>query len=183
MTPGFTVRVHPRPRSARRPPGAAAPTAANPVGAAGFTLVELMIVIGIMAVVMAMGMPSILQTIKKEPLRQAVSDLVEGLEHARAQAILEGAPAEFVLRAADGLISVVAARDSDSSSPGPVPEDGGDAAAAALTTAEVRPFSARLHPDVLLGLVEVNLASKMEAEEVRVRFYPNGTSDEFTLLI
>jgi hypothetical protein len=45
------------------------------------------------------------------------------------------------------------------------------------------PFSAHLHPDIAVALVEVNLQSQMDTEQVRVRFHPNGTSDDFTILL
>ena len=32
-------------------------------------------------------------------------------------------------------------------------------------------------------LLYVNLKDQMEAEETRVHFYPNGTSDEFTMIV
>jgi type II secretion system protein H len=149
----------------------------------GFTLVELMIVMGIMALVLAMGMPSIVQTLKKEPLRQTVSDLVEGLSHARAQAILQGVPAEFILRAADGSISIAPVEDSDMTHQLLSAEGEGSSAPARQLAPDVRPFSAQMRPDIALALVEVNLKSMMEAAEVRVRFYPNGTSDEFTIVV
>jgi type II secretory pathway pseudopilin PulG len=150
---------------------------------AAFTLFELMIVMGIMALVMAMGLPSIIQTMRKEPLRKAVSDVVDGLSAARAQAILQGAPAEFVLEAADGSISVQRGENPNPTDAVVAAHAEADAAPAQPSPSEVRPFSARLNSDILLALVEVNLKSKMDAEEVRVRFYPNGTSDEFTILL
>jgi prepilin-type N-terminal cleavage/methylation domain-containing protein len=150
------------------------------IGDLGFTLVELMVVIGLIALVMAMGMPSILQTLKKEPLRQGVSDLVEGLSAARAQAILDGVPAEFVLRSLDKSMWVARARHPDAANE--VSSAAGDGPVSSSTPG-VRPFFAQLQPDVFPSLVEVNLRSQMDTEEARVRFYPNGTSDEFTILL
>src|SRR5438876_8247894 len=72
----------------------------------GFTLVEIMIVISILAIVLATGVPSMLRSLQKEGLRKAQSDLVEACSHARAQAILSGLPMELVIRAEGGQISV-----------------------------------------------------------------------------
>jgi hypothetical protein len=44
-------------------------------------------------------------------------------------------------------------------------------------------FSARLNENVAVTLLYVNLKDQMEADETRVHFYPNGTSDEFTMIV
>jgi prepilin-type N-terminal cleavage/methylation domain-containing protein len=146
-----------------------------------FTLVEIMIVVGILAIVVAMGMPAFVQTLKKEPLRQAVSDIVDACTQARAQAILKGAPAELTIRAADGQLTVAPVRKNavagEEGTLEPTVESG-DATAPATPM-----FSARLQEDIAVTLLYVNLQDRMEAEETRVRFYPNGTSDEFTIVV
>jgi prepilin-type N-terminal cleavage/methylation domain-containing protein len=155
----------------------------------GFTLVEIMVVIGILTMVLAMGAPSFVRILKKEPLRQAASDVVEGLSHARAQAILQGVTTEFVLNAADGVMTVRLAPDrgleATNSFTGLDLPDGSlpEAQSPASADSTMPPFSARLHPDIAVALLYVNLRDQMEAEEARVRFHPNGTSDDFTLLI
>ena len=40
----------------------------------GFTLIEIMIVIDIIGMVLALGMPHFIRSMQKDPLRQAVSD-------------------------------------------------------------------------------------------------------------
>jgi prepilin-type N-terminal cleavage/methylation domain-containing protein len=144
-----------------------------------FTLIEIMIVVGIIAIVMAMGMPSIVQMTRKDPLRKAVSDLVEGCSHARARAILNGVPAVLTIRASDGQLAVRQSATNE------VTQAEGDAAEppASGATSNQSVFSARLHEDIAVSLLYVNLKDQMEAEEARVRFYPNGTSDEFTIIL
>ena len=44
----------------------------------GFTLLEIMVVVAIMGLIMAMGVPSILSALKKDGMRKAVSDLQDG---------------------------------------------------------------------------------------------------------
>ena len=34
----------------------------------------------------------------------------------------------------------------------------------------------------MVQMIDVNFISQMEAPEARVRFYPNGTADEFTVV-
>src|SRR2546423_13225599 len=73
---------------------------------AGFTLIEIMVVIGILAIVLAMGVPPFVRSLQKDSLRQAVSDIEEACGRARAQAILRGVPTELIIRAADGQLTV-----------------------------------------------------------------------------
>jgi prepilin-type N-terminal cleavage/methylation domain-containing protein len=147
---------------------------------AGFTLVEIMIVVAIIAVVFAMGAPGFVRVLQKGPMRQAVSDVVEALGQARAQAILRGVPVEFRLTG-EGTMDVCPSNDHGR---GPQPEFP-DASIEEEVDAgpPVKVFSARLHQDIAVTLLELNLRSQMEAEETRVRFYPNGTSDDFTVVL
>ena len=73
---------------------------------AGFTLIEIMVVIGILAIVLAMGVPPFVRSLQKDSLRQAVSDIEEACGKARAQAILRGVPTELIIRATDGQLTV-----------------------------------------------------------------------------
>jgi prepilin-type N-terminal cleavage/methylation domain-containing protein len=150
----------------------------RPARARGFTLVEIMIAVSIMALVLAVGAPVMFQGMQKEGLRKAVSDVVEACSHARAFAILKGVPTELVIRAEDGQISVEQVRDSNLNS---LSEPDGSARPAA---AGARPnFSARLDDDIIVELVHVNFIDQMEFPETRVRFFPNGTSDEFSIIL
>ena len=56
----------------------------------GFTLVELMIVVAVLSVVMAVGIPSFNTMIKNNRLTAAVNDLAGGLSYARAEAVRRG---------------------------------------------------------------------------------------------
>ena len=68
--------------------------------ARGFTLLEIMVALAIAAVIMAVGIPTFVKATRKEGLRKAVSDLMEGCSEARTQAILKGVPVELVIQAA-----------------------------------------------------------------------------------
>ena len=143
-----------------------------------FTLIELLIVIGIMSIVMAIGIPSFVRALRKESLRKAVSDMVEGCSYARAQAILKSTPMELVIRAEGGHISVEPLRQSEASSD--VSEASEPRPAAASGSVQ---FSAQLPDDVAVKLLYVNFQDQMQAPEARVRFFPNGTCDEFTAIL
>jgi len=143
----------------------------------GFTLIEIMVVIGILAMVLAMGLPSFVRTVRKDPLRQAASDIWEGCIEARAQAILTGYTAQLVIEASTGQILVVPGTAASST------EGADPARSVPQELAGKRPFQATMDMDVAIRLVDVNLKDQMGADQVRVRFYPNGTSDDFTIIL
>jgi len=132
-----------------------------------------------------MGMPAFIQSIRKDPLRQAVSDIETACSKARAAAILRGSPVELVIRAEGGQLNVVPARDDNAGPPaGSVEALGQPAEPSADKAVSQSPvFSARLNENVMISLLDVNLKNQMEVEETSVHFYPNGTSDEFTIIL
>src|SRR5437016_7514558 len=54
-----------------------------------FTLLELMIVVGIMGIVLSMGVPLVYRLRHEAPLRKGVKDVIEVCSYARALAILQ----------------------------------------------------------------------------------------------
>ena len=146
----------------------------------GFTLIELMIVMGIVAIIIATGVPPFVNAMRKEGLRKAVSDVVEGCSHARAQAILRGVPAELLIRAEDGEISV---RQSQPRRSADAFDDGGSVGEPGTAQQSVSAFRANLPDDIAVTLLYVNFQDQMEFPETRVRFFPNGTCDEFTVIL
>jgi prepilin-type N-terminal cleavage/methylation domain-containing protein len=163
--------------SARTALSSARKASARSKGVSGFTLIELMIAISIMAIMLAVGVPNIIRAMEKDTLRKAVRDLVEGCSHARALAILQGVPAEFIIRE-NGQLSVrkvpLASPDGES----PLVESGMQSG-----NSPSKLFSATLDDDVAVELIYVNFIDKMGEPEARVRFFPNGTSDEFTVIL
>jgi prepilin-type N-terminal cleavage/methylation domain-containing protein len=147
-----------------------------------FTLIELMVVIGLVAIIMAAGIPPFARAMRKEGLRKAVSDVVEGCSHARAQAILHGTPTELVIRAQDGQLSVRQLPRHNSDGPGsrnPFLEE-------EPVQRKTPGFTAKLPDDIAVLFLDVNFQDHMASDnftEARVRFYPNGTSDEFTIIL
>ena len=135
----------------------------------GFTLIEIMIVVALMALVMAIGIPSFTRAMHKDGMRKAVSEILEACGEARAQAILYNAPAELVIHPLEGTMQVE--RHSVSSVDGAAPTSGSGG------------YSLKLPRDVLIELLGVNSIELQEADEARVKFFPNGTSDDFTLVL
>jgi prepilin-type N-terminal cleavage/methylation domain-containing protein len=149
---------------------------------AGFTLIELMVVVAIMTLVLGWGLPNMLRTVEKQGINKAVTDLMEGCKQARAYAILTGEPSEFVIRAEDGQMTVRKAQG-----PRLMRHSGGDAVGVTTTGRtsgeNLKGFNEALEDDVAVELLDVNFIDQMEFSEGIVRFYPNGTSDEFTIVL
>jgi prepilin-type N-terminal cleavage/methylation domain-containing protein len=148
---------------------------------AGFTLIEIMIVVGIMGIVMMMSIPMVYKLWHKAPMIKAVRDVSEVLSRARAQAIMQNSMAEVVFHPHEGTMEVSGAvshaRPSPSEfedlgavtpSPPPEPHSG---------------MSATIDPSISIEMLDVNLTEYKDADIARARFYPNGTCDELTLIL
>lgn len=155
------------------------------LGAAGaFTLIEIMIVMAIVAIILSMGVPSMMRAMEKDDLARAVRDVIEGCKTARDRAILQGVPWVFIVKE-NGQLNVEAAprevRRVDMESG--VEETGTAASSTAIPDAPYSGFPRQLGEDVMVQLIDVNFMSYMEAPEARVRFFPNGIADEFTIVM
>ena len=64
---------------------------------AGFTLPELMIAVVVLAVLVAAGAPSFLQTLRNYQVRVAAESIANGLQRARAEAVTKNATVKFVV--------------------------------------------------------------------------------------
>ncbi len=113
-----------------------------------FTLIEIMIVVAIIGLIAAMGMPSILQSLRKEGMRKAMGDVTEVLNNARTRAILSGQTTEVVFHPLEKNIGSTTLPDS-----------------------------------VDIAMLDINLLDYGASDEARVRFFPNGTCDELTLVL
>lgn len=146
---------------------------------AGFTLIEIMVVVAIMGLILTMGIPSIYQLAKKEGMRRAVSDMKDVLTNARAQAILSGGEVQVKFYPPENRFEVSGGSsrqspDPLSVEPSPTPPP---------PSAPNKTTAAALPPDISFGMLQVNLLNFRESEWTRVRFFPNGTSDELRLVL
>ena len=123
-----------------------------------FTLLEIMIVTAIMGIIMTMGVPLVYRVWHKEPMRKAVSDVVEVLSNARARAILRGTMTQVVFHPQTGSLGIGGAHSGSG-------------------------LSVQLPEGVAIDMLDVNLAEYKDADQALVRFYPNGTCDEMTLIL
>lgn len=150
--------------------------------ASAFTLLEIMIVIGIMGMIMGIGLPSFLNMLSKDKMRQAVSDIMEVCSEARAQAIIKGVPSELVFNVQSRTFSIVS-RAASVQAPGAMGEFADPAPDAAPPVSGKSALTKRIPDDLVIEMLAVNFQEYKDEEEARVRFYPNGTCDEFTIVL
>jgi prepilin-type N-terminal cleavage/methylation domain-containing protein len=149
---------------------------------AAFTLIELMVVLGIMAIIMAMGIPSILRIWRKEGMRKATADVVEVCSKARAQAILSGSPMDVVFHPLERRLEIGGGSGGGGGSP-PRTEGEGEFAVERRATPSSSDSSAQISEEIMIEMLDINLSEYKDSEWARVRFFPNGTSDEMTLVL
>jgi type II secretory pathway pseudopilin PulG len=123
-----------------------------------------MIVVAIMGLIAAMGVPSMLQTFRKEGMRKAVSDVLDVCAEARTRAILGNQTTGVVFFPQDRRFGLDGGADSKNASSG-------------------RVTAATLPAGVEIAMLDINLQDYGGSEWARVSFYPNGTSDELTLVL
>jgi prepilin-type N-terminal cleavage/methylation domain-containing protein len=143
-----------------------------------FTLIELMVVVAIMGLILATGIPSIYRMFKKEGMRQAVGDVLDACSHARARAILQGSPVELVFHPLERRFEIRGA--SGGAAPSPV--RGGDDDTGKSPTAHSGQ-AGQFSQDIEIGMLEINGLNYRESEWTRVQFFPNGTSDEMRVVL
>jgi type II secretory pathway pseudopilin PulG len=138
-----------------------------------------MVVVGIMAIVLTIGIPFVYKMNHREAMNKAVRNIVEVCSQARAQAILQGKMTELLFYPKEkrcqvaGYAGEKVARPEESSETGltatPPPSHSG--------------LSAQFGDELTIEMLDVNLTEYKDQELARVRFFPDGTCDEFTLVL
>lgn len=129
-----------------------------------------MMVVAIVGLMMATGVPAILSVTREAPMRKAVNDMVEICSRARAQAILSGQTTTVVFHPRLRQVSVDAA-----AAPGPV--------APSTRVGRAVVTAATFDHSVVIEGLGINNLDYTDSEEARVHFKANGTSDEMTLVL
>jgi prepilin-type N-terminal cleavage/methylation domain-containing protein len=133
--------------------------------ARGFTLIEIMVVVGIIGMIMAIGAPTLYKMLHREGFTKTVGDMMDLCATARARAILRGTTTEIIFHPHERRCELTGgAGDSDLGAPATVP-----------TTVNFG--------NATVEMLDVNLLEYKDAPVAHVRFFPNGTSDELTLIL
>lgn len=142
----------------------------------GFTLIEVMVVVGIMSVILLAGIPSLSKLLRKEGMRKVTSDVQEVCDKARAQAILRGSVTEMMFHPRDHRVEVGSATIGGGSA-------GSGEGGAPVRTTTIEGKSAVIPEDFVIEMLDINLSEYKDSDWAKVRFYPNGTCDEMTLVL
>ena len=155
------------------------------VAVSAFTLIELMVVMGLMMIIIAIGVPRMVKG-NRTPLGESLNVVMEACAAARRQAILSGSTSRVTIRGAEegtgfiisagsggGRPKVASIEDVDTGSEGSADEAPKPSVAAGV--------SGRIHDEVAIHFISVNFSDPMDEDQVEVKFYSNGTSDEFTI--
>ena len=163
-----------------------------------FTLIEIMLVVAIIGIALAMGMPAIRRMATPDPMTQAVKDMVDMCSNARARAILTGVPMELRIYPQSGKIEVVqapedvnlieqnstAAGNPAGASPQPPMDqpETGNVTTPRIPT-ELQTASAQLSDHIRIDMCDINFGEYKDLELAPVRFHPNGICDMFTIVL
>jgi prepilin-type N-terminal cleavage/methylation domain-containing protein len=128
---------------------------------AAFTMIEIMVVVAIVGVIAAAGIPTLYSLLHREGLRKAVGEMQEICQNARARAIMQQTNIQVVFRPRDGTCAVAGEGDTI---PGTV-------------------TSAQFDKDVTIEALGINSHDFTDAAQAQVCFYANGTSDEMKLVL
>jgi prepilin-type N-terminal cleavage/methylation domain-containing protein len=130
-----------------------------------FTLIEIMIVVAIMGMIAAMGLPSILKVMQREGMRKGMKDFTDACFDARAKAIVDGQKVVLIIHPLQNDRSFYV--------------EGGGAKGMRLSQED----NFRLPDGVEFSAVGNNSQDCTLWDTVPVGFYPNGTCDEMTVVI
>ena len=144
-----------------------------------FTLVELLVATAIGLIILGLAVP-VLREIRRPPIAQAAKDFLDACMHARARAIMEGRATQLAIRNAGRELAVELAPQ------GVLGAANGVSSASAKEAGYEGPppsFLREFPEEILYERIDVNTLSFLQASATAVRFYPNGTSDQFEAVI
>jgi prepilin-type N-terminal cleavage/methylation domain-containing protein len=146
----------------------------------GFSLIELMVVVGIMGIILTIAVPGVYRYMHPNPLQKAVDDLREACKAARELAVLRTTTTVLNIDLKSKTVNVsstpTAARPAI---PGSIDEFSMPSRPAEVSQSG----SFRISDKVTIEGVGINGLDFTDDEHAEVRFYPKGTSDEFSIVL
>jgi type IV fimbrial biogenesis protein FimT len=127
----------------------------------GFTLIEMMVVVAIIGLVAAIGLPSIITSVQKTGMRAALSNILDVCKTARANAILHNQTESVIFYPAERKFAA----------------ESGAADHSGLVSA------ATLPDGVQFAMLDIDQQDFLKSDWAKVFFYPDGTSDEMTIVL
>lgn len=140
----------------------------------GFTLIEIMMVVGLILITFTVGIPSFVSSNNQRPMRLATKNLMEALNTARAQSIIRGVVVEFQINPQEYTFNVMPT--SQRTELNENVQSGSPDTQRGL-------FKVKLPDEVGIELLDVNFVDLKEEESAVLKFYSNGTSEEFKMVI
>jgi prepilin-type N-terminal cleavage/methylation domain-containing protein len=129
--------------------------------ARAFTLIEIMVVVAILGLVAAIGMPAMMKALQKDGMRQALSDLQDVCFSARQQAIFSKQKTTVLFHPQQGQFSA-------------------EGAGGGLHNGKVT--SGTLPQGIQIAMLDIYRHDYAESEWARIYFYPDGTCDEAVIV-
>ena len=144
-----------------------------------FTLVELLVAVAIGLMILGLAVP-VLREARRPAITQATKDFLEACQHARARAIMEARPTQLAIRNSGRELAVEAAPEGVLGAANGVSsisyKEAGYPGAAPS-------FTRQFPEEILYESIDVNTVSFLQSSATAIRFYPNGTSDQFAAVL
>ena len=133
-----------------------------------FTLIEIMIVVGIIGLMAAMGVPSIVKALQKDGMRKAVSDVQDVFFSAREKAILTNQKTAAVFYPRERRFGV---------------EGAAGGGGTVVNTHSGKTVVATLPDGIEFGMLDIFRQDYVQSDWAKIFFNPDGTCDEAVIVL